>query len=62
MLFWKQVSGQDVPSRFISRLVTRRKEKQHKYREPDGLGGGKKSTKEMGTETFMLELMCNISV
>lgn len=60
MLFWKQVSGQDVPSRFISRLVTRRKEKQHKYREPDGLG--EKMTKEMGTETFMLELMCNISV
>lgn len=46
MLFWKQVSGQDVPSRFISRLVTRRKEKQHKYREPDGLGGGKNRQKK----------------
>lgn len=46
MLFWKQVSGQDVPSRFISRLVTRRKEKQHKYREPDGLGGEKNQQKK----------------
>lgn len=46
MLFWKQVSGQDVPSRFISRLVTRRKEKQHKYREPDGLGGGENQQKK----------------
>lgn len=32
-VIWAQVSGQDTPSQFISRLVTRRKKKQHVYRE-----------------------------
>lgn len=57
-VIWKQVSGQDTSSQFISRLVTRRKEKQHTFTENQM----NKKTAHMGTEIFMHKLMCDISV
>lgn len=51
------MSGQVVPPRFISRLVTRTKKKATQIQRTS-MSMGKK--KEMGTDTLMHEFVCNI--